>query len=112
MADKLTKEEISRMQVIEGANRKEALKNSAIHDAEVIQNLKQRFGMGQPTTPVPTPAPVPPQAPAAPQGMKRGGKAKAMCGGGKAVKKMATGGKVKARGCGIAQKGLTKGKIV
>lgn len=110
MANEFSKEELSKIKVKEDNNRANALKNSAKHDAEVIQGLKQRFGMGQPAAPAPMP-PQAPAAPTAPQGMKKGGKAKAMCSGGKATKKMASGGKVKARGCGIAQKGLTKGKI-
>lgn len=40
-----------------------------------------------------------------------GGKAKKMAYGGK-VKKMAKGGKVNHKGCGIAKRGLTKGKMV
>ena len=54
-----------------------------------------------------------------PRGMAKGGKVVSGCGGktkkmayGGKVKKMAKGGKVNHKGCGIAKRGLTKGRMV
>lgn len=90
----LTKQEIAAMKVKEAGNRTKALAASKIHDAEVIDNIKAKFGMGQPAA-APMPAPAPAQmtapTPAGPSaGMKKGGK---------------VAGKLATRGYGIAKGG-------
>jgi hypothetical protein len=83
-----TKEEMARINIKENENRKRAVENSKKHDAEVIQNLKDRF-----VSPMVAPAPqgaMPTSANPAP-GMKKGG----------AVKKFR-------HHDGIAQKGKTR----
>lgn len=65
----LTKQEIAAMKVKEAGNRTKALAASKIHDAEVIDSIKSKFGMGQPA-----PAPAPVDTMGNVTGMKKGGK--------------------------------------
>jgi len=66
----MDKAELQAIRAKEQMNRERAIENSRIHDAAVMQGMKNSIGMG---TPAPAPAPIPAPAPQG-QGMKKGGK--------------------------------------